>query len=171
LIGIDDRRRKKMPKSLNLPPLALVIDDDHLAGLLFARALEKLSLQVKISDTRWKAIQLAELHAHRIVLMLVDVVLAPPDLQMQGDFRGRVEDGARLLSLLKYLCPNAIAVQMSAYSPGELAENGYQLVEAQQFLQKPFTGGMLREHIQKLLPDLQMPRNPILPVSDVTWTG
>jgi CheY-like chemotaxis protein len=115
---------EEMPKSLNLPPLALVIEDDHLAGLLYARALEKLGLQVMISDTRWKAIQRAELHAHRIVLMLVDVVLAPPDLQMQGDFRGRVEDGARLLSLLKYLCPNAIAVQMFAYSLGELAENG-----------------------------------------------
>ena len=159
-----------MSERLNLPPLVLVIEDDHLASLFYAGSLEKVGLQVICADSTEKAVHLAELHGHRIVLMLVDVVLAPPEYRLTGDLRNRVQNGARLLSLLSYHCPKAIAVQMSAYSLKELLENGYK-VEAHHFLQKPVKPGLLRETVQKLLPDLKVPSRPILPHSDVTWCG
>jgi len=52
----------------HLPPLALVIDDDHLMGQLCARTLERLGLQVVCCDTSVKAANLMQLHEppHRV---------------------------------------------------------------------------------------------------------
>ena len=59
---------------------------------------------------------------------------------------------------------------MSAYAADELGAHGYQL-EAEHFIQKPFTPATLRTFVQQLLPDLKVPDRPILPASDVTRHG
>ena len=61
-------------KKFDLPPVALVVEDDHMTALLCTRALETLGLQVMCCDTSLKAAKIAQLHEHRIHLMLVDVV-------------------------------------------------------------------------------------------------
>lgn len=155
---------------LKLPPLALVIDDDHLIGTLCARALERLGLQVICCETSVQGAKLVQLHGHRIVWILADVVLAQPQSKLMGTGPIQASDGARLLSLLKHACPNAIAVQMSAYSVTELAAKGYK-VDVPHFLQKPFTPETLRTMVKQLLPNLQIPSKPILPPIDVTWCG
>jgi two-component system, cell cycle sensor histidine kinase and response regulator CckA len=153
---------------LSLPPLILVVEDDCMMGLLCARALERLGVQVLITDSARRAAQEAERHAHRIQLFLVDVVLAAPPLRLEDIEAHPEADGARLLSLLKHFCPHAVAVQMSAYAAHELSQHGYQL-EAGHFIQKPFAPATLRTFVQQLLPDLKVPEHPILPASDVTW--
>ncbi len=100
----------------------------------------------------------------------MDVVLATPPLRLE-DMKAHPEaDGGRLLSLLRYLCRDAVAVQMSAHAADELETHGYQL-EAEHFIRKPFTPATLQALVQRLLPDLKVPSHPILPASDVTWYG
>src|SRR5688500_5927360 len=123
-------------KQLNLPPVALVVEDDHMTALLCTRALEALGLQVMCCDTSLKAAKVAQLHEHRIQIIFVDVVLASPTFRMSQHRTDPEEDGARLLSLLTHFCGRAVAVQMSAYTKQELDEYGYR-IEAQHFLQKP----------------------------------
>jgi len=159
-----------MSTKSNLPPVALVVDDDHLINLLCTRTLEKLGLQVICCDSSAKAARLAELHAHRIRLFIVDVVLAAPELRLNHKSSGQEDDGARLLSLLEHFCKNAVAVQISAYSTEELTERGYPL-EAKHFLQKPFTPAILRTLVHNLLPDIDVPSEDVLPTRDVTWYG
>jgi CheY-like chemotaxis protein len=153
---------------LNLPPLFLVVEDDPMMGLLCARALERIGVQVLISDSARRATQEAERHAHRIQLFLVDVVLAAPPLRLEDREAHPHADGRHLLSLLKHFCPRAVAVQMSAYAATDLDQHGYQL-EAKHFIQKPFAPATLRAFVQELLPDLKVLDHPILPASDVTW--
>ena len=156
-----------MPTGIKLPPVALVIDDDHSIGDLCTRALERVGFHVVCCDTSVKASNLAQLHGHRIVCILADVVLLP-GAQLTGASAAHEGNGARLLPLLKYVCPSAIALQMSAYSEAELAARGYQL-EVPHFLQKPFTPEMLRAKMKQLLPHFNIPRSLTLPADEVAW--
>lgn len=151
-----------------LPPVALVIDDDHCIGELCARALERVGLQVICCDTSMKAANAMQLHGHRIVCILADVVLATPELKFLGASAAQEGNGARLLPLLKYVCHSAIAVQMSAHSLAELAVMGYK-VEVPHFLHKPFTPETLRAMMKQLAPHLNIPRSLTLPAEDVAW--
>lgn len=157
-----------MPTQGKLPPVALVIDDDHCTGELCARALERVGLQVICCDTSVKAGNAMQLHGHRIVFILTDVVLATPQVKLMAHGSAQEGNGARLLPLLKYMCQSAIAVQMSAYSKTELAGMGYK-VEVPHFLQKPFTPEMLRAMVKQLAPQLNIPRSLTLPADDVMW--
>lgn len=73
-----------MATRLKLPPMALVVDDDHCIGELCARALDRLGLQVLCCDTSVKAGNVMQLHGHRIVLIVADVVLAVPGAKLVG---------------------------------------------------------------------------------------
>lgn len=157
-----------MHTRLNLPPAALLVEDDHMMALLCARALEPLGLQVLCCNSSLNAVNVAHLHDHRIQLILVDVVLATPELRLSHNPIHPESDGARLLSLLKRFCRHAVAVQMSAYSRQELAAHGYE-IEADNFLHKPFTPATLRRLVKTLLPDLKVPNEPIFPASEITW--
>jgi DNA-binding NtrC family response regulator len=159
-----------MNKTLNLPPLVLVVDDDHLFGLLCARSLEKLGLQVICADSAIQAAQVTELHMQRIILMLIDVVLIRPNLRLTTGDIPPFQDGTQLLALLEHRCPHAVCIQMSAYTSQELAENGYH-IQSRRFLQKPIKPKTLRETVRDLFPDLEVPSKPILPASDITWCG
>ncbi|HKN87651.1 MAG TPA: hypothetical protein VJV04_12385, partial [Nitrospiraceae bacterium] len=90
-----------------------------------------------------KAANLVQLHGHRIVCMLADVVLASPGSIPLGSTTAQEGNGARLLPLLKHVCTPGVPVQMSAYSVAELAAMGYD-VQVPHFLQKPFTPETLR---------------------------
>jgi CheY-like chemotaxis protein len=148
----------------------LVVEDDHMTALLCARALETLGLPVMCCDTSLKAAKVAQLHEHRIQLILVDVVFASPEFRLTQHRTAPQDDGARLLALLTHFCSDALAVQMSAYTKHGLEEYHYQ-IEAEHFLQKPFTLETLRSLVRMLLPNLKVPSKPILPASYVTWCG
>jgi DNA-binding NtrC family response regulator len=151
-----------------LPPMALVIDDDPCIGALCAHALVRVGLEVICCDTSVIAANLMQLHGHRIVCILANVVLATPGVKFMGTSPAEEANGARLLPLLKYVCPSAIAVQMSAYSEADLAAMGYK-VEVPHFLQKPFTPEMLRAMLKQLAPHLNIPRSLTLPADEVAW--
>jgi DNA-binding NtrC family response regulator len=151
-----------------LPPVALVVDDDPSITALCARALERVGLHVISCDTSVKAANVMQLHSHRIVCILSDVVLATPGLKSIGASAAQEGNGARLLPLLKYVCPSAIAVQMSAYSVAELTAMGYK-VEVPHFLHKPFTPEALRAMVKHLAPHLNIPRTLTLPADEVAW--
>ena len=151
-----------------LPPVALVIDDDPCIGALCARSLERVGLQVICCDTSVKAANVMQLHSHRIVCILADVVLARPGLEFMDATPPHEANGARLLPLLNYACQSAIAVQMSAHSVAELAAMGYK-VEVPHFLQKPFTPETLRAMVKELAPHLNIPRILTLPADEVMW--
>jgi DNA-binding NtrC family response regulator len=155
-----------MPSRVKLPPMVLVVEDDHSMRELCTRALERVGIQVICCDTSMKASNYMHLHGHRIACILADVVLGAPT------FKGRNPtyegNGARLLSLLKYVSPSAVAVQMSAYSVSELSSMGYK-VEVPHFLRKPFTPEKLRAMVTQLLPHLNIPRVLTLPADEVVW--
>ena len=151
-----------------LPPVALVIDDDPSISALCAQALERVGLQVLCCDTTVKASNVMQLHSHRVVCILADVVLATPGLKFIGASAAQEGNGARLLPLLKYVCQSAIAVQMSAYSLAELAAMGYK-VEVPHFLHKQFTPEALRALVKQLAPHLNIPRTLTLPADEVAW--
>ena len=159
-----------MNKKLNLPPAALVVEDDYMMALLCARTLESVGLQVLCCNSSLKAATVSQLHDYRIQFILVDVVLATPALRLSQNAAHPEDDGARLLSLLKHFCRHAVAVQMSAYSRQELAEHGYQ-IEAEHFLHKPFSPATLRSLVKTLLPDLKIQNHSVLPATEVTWCG
>jgi len=159
-----------MQKKCNLPPAALVLEDDPMMTLLCARALESLGFQALCCNTSFKAANAAHLHDYRIQFMLVDVVLATPAMRLRQTQIHPKDDGTRLLPLLQHVCSHAVAVQMSAYSLQELTEQGYH-VDVEYFLQKPFTPPTLRRLVHDLLPNLKIPSRPILPISAVTWCG
>lgn len=151
-----------------LPPVALVVDDDPSISALCAQALERVGLHVICCDTSVKAANVMQLHSHRVVCILADVVLATPGLKFIGASAAQEGNGARLLPLLKYVCQSAIAVQMSAYSLAELAAMGYK-VEVPHFLHKPFTPEALRALVKQLAPHLNIPRTLTLPADEVAW--
>ena len=109
-----------MQKKCNLPPAALVVEDDPMMALLCAHALESLGFQALCCNTSFKAANAAHLHDYRIQFMLVDVVLATPAMRLRQTQIPPKDDGTRLLPLLQHVCSHAVAVQMSAYSFQEL---------------------------------------------------
>lgn len=155
---------------LNLPPVALVVEDDYTTALLCARVLEPLGFQVMCCDSDHKAANVTQGHGHRIHLMLIDVVLASPQIRLSNGLVNEDGDGARLFTVLAHFCPQATAIQMSAHSLPELTEKGY-TIQAKHFLQKPFTPAALRGLVRMLLPGLKVPTHPILPATEVTWYG
>jgi DNA-binding NtrC family response regulator len=157
-----------MPIGVKLPPMALVIDDDHDISHLCTRALERVGVHVMCCDNSMKAANLTQLYGHRIVCILADVVLAMPSATRKSNSPAPEGNGARLLPLLTYGCPSAIAVQMSAHSVAELAPMGYE-VKVPHFLQKPFTSEKLRAMLKQLLPHLNIPRTLTLPADEVMW--
>jgi CheY-like chemotaxis protein len=93
-----------MNQRLKLPPAALVVEDDHMMALLCARTLESLGWQVLCCNSSLKAATVAQLHDYRIQFILVDVVLATPEVRLSQTAVHPADDGARLLSLLKHFC-------------------------------------------------------------------
>ena len=157
-----------MAVSTKYPPAVLVVEDDTLIQLLIARALEKVGFQVFAAANPAEAGKLTELYAHRFVLLLVDVVLAYPEFRVEGGQTLSDGDGARLLSILHTVCPHAVAVQMSAYTPAELAAKGYRL-EARHFLQNPFTVAKLRGLVEGFLSETPLDPDAMLPLPEIPW--
>jgi DNA-binding NtrC family response regulator len=159
-----------MATSTKYPPAVLVVEDDTLIQLLISRALEKVGFQVFAAANAADAGKLAELYAHRIVLLLVDVVLAHPELRIKGQQAIPEGDGALLLPRLHTVCPHAVAVQISAYTADELAGKGYRL-EACHFLQKPFTVAKLRGLVEGFLSELPLDPDAMMPLAEIPWCG
>lgn len=150
--------------SKKLPPMVLVVEDDLSMRELCTQALERVGIQVICCDTSVKAANHMQLYGHRVACILADVVLGTPKLSGSD----RAHDGARLLPLLQYASPSAVAVQMSAYSLSELSLMGYK-VEVPHFLHKPFTPHKLRATVNDLLPHLNIPRVLTLPADEIAW--
>ena len=159
-----------MAVSTKYPPAVLVVEDDTLIQLLIARALEKVGFQVFAAANPAEAGKLTELYAHRFVLLLVDVVLAYPEFRVEGGQTLSDGDGARLLSTLHTVCPHAVAVQMSAYTPEELTAKGYRL-KACHFIQKPFTVAKLRGLVEGFLSEPPLNPDAMMPLAEIPWCG
>lgn len=93
-----------MQKKGNLPPAALVVEDNPMMALLCARALEPLGFRVLCCNDSLKAANVAHLHDYRIQFMLVDVVLATPGMRLHNAQIHPEDDGARLLPLPTPTC-------------------------------------------------------------------
>lgn len=148
----------------HLPPMVLVVEDDPCMRELCTRALERVGMHVICCETSVKAANHMQLYGHRVTCILADVILGTSKLTGNDS----AHDGARLLPLLKYACPSAVAVQMSAYSLAELSFMGYK-VEVPHFLHKPFTPEKLRATVNELLPHLNIPRVLTLPADEIAW--
>ncbi len=159
-----------MPTSPKFPPAVLVVEDDTLVQLLCSRALENVGFQVFAASNTTEAVKLIDLYAHRIVLLLVDVVLGTSEFHIGGQRRPAGGDGTRLLSTLHRASPHAVAVQMSAYTADELAAQGYH-VEARHFLQKPFTIPKLRGLVEGFLSELPLNPDAMMPLAEIPWYG
>lgn len=159
-----------MPMSTKYPPAVLVVEDDTLIQLLISRALEKVGFQVFAAANTAEAGKLTGLYAHRFVLLLVDVVLGYPALRIKGQQTLLEGDGARLLSRLHAVCPHAVAVHMSAYTPEELAAQGY-CIKARHFLQKPFTVAKLCGLVEGFLSELPLDQDAMMPLAEIPWCG
>jgi hypothetical protein len=114
--------------------------------------------------------KLGALYAHRIVLLLVDVVLGYPEFRVQGRRIQPEANGANLLPMLHAACPRAVAVQMSAYTLEELTAKGYH-IEAHHFLQKPFTVSKLRGLVEGFLSELPLNPDAMVPLAEIPWCG
>ena len=121
-------------------PAVIVVDDDPIIQRLCSRTLERLGFEVLIVTDGGGAAALAAAHSRRVVLLLVDVVLQSR--------HGTGEDGSQVLVTLKPLFPYAVAVQMTAYTIDELRARGYKEMNADLFLQKPFSPLELRGLVQ-----------------------
>lgn len=155
-----------MPTQVKSPPTVLVVEDDPCIRELCTQALERVGIQVVCCDTSMKAANHMQRYGHRVACIVADVVLSTSNVR--GSNAAHEGNGARLLPLLQYASPSALAVQMSAYSLSELGSMGY-TVEVPHFLHKPFTPEKLRGMVSQLLPHLNIPRVLTLPVDEIAW--
>ncbi len=103
----------------------LVVEDERSILKLAERILSGLNYRVLTAQSPSEALQTAEDHADRIVMLITDVVM--PEM-----------NGRELAERLKTLCPNLRCLYMSGYTANVIAHRGV-LDKDCQFIQKPFS--------------------------------
>ena len=115
----------------------LVVEDDAAVMKLTAKILNGLNYTVLTAQTRGKAMDLAERHAHRIELLLIDVVM--PEM-----------NGRDLANEIRSICPNLKTLFMSGYTADVIAQHGV-LEEGVNLIQKPFATAAMASAVRKAL--------------------
>jgi DNA-binding NtrC family response regulator len=131
----------------------LVIDDDVELQALCTTILGQAGYTLLRADGSAEALEVADRYPGPIHLMLLDLLLYPPDVQLdrRGITRPRVH-GDQLLPMLRTKRPSSRILLMSASSPWRLAGRGMGPVLRQYpFLQKPFIPEVLRQTVQRVL--------------------
>ncbi len=131
----------------------LVVDDDVEILTLCAVKLEAHGFSVLKAIGSAEAHRLCADHPAKIDLILVDVMLYPPavELDTPENVSPRMH-GDKLVPILRTQRPLTPIMLMSASSPWKLGGRGMARVLRQYpFLQKPFTGDLLLEKVRAIL--------------------
>jgi CheY-like chemotaxis protein len=134
-------------------PTIMVVDDDAVTLKLCATYLEAAGYSVLTADGSSEAQHLCDTYRSKIDLIILDLLLYPPAVQMDHhtNTRPRVH-GDKLLSILRMKRPLARVLLVSATPPQTIGARGMgRLVRQHPFLQKPFTRDVLCEKVQQLL--------------------
>jgi DNA-binding NtrC family response regulator len=134
-------------------PTILIIDDDPDLHVLCTTILGKAGHSMLRADGSTEALEIADRYPGMIHLILVDLLLYPPDVQLdrRGLSRPRVH-GDQLVPMLRAKRPSSRILLMSAASPYRLAGRGMgPLLRHSPFMQKPFTPDGLLKTVHRVL--------------------
>lgn len=141
------------PLAASRPSTVLIVDDDVDMLNLCAVKLEAHGFSVLKAIGSAEALRVCADHPAKIDLILIDVMLYPPTVQLDNlkNAPPRMH-GDKLLPILRMKRPLTPIMLMSASSPWKLGGRGMAGVLRQYpFLQKPFTGDMLLEKVRATL--------------------
>lgn len=131
------------------PSTVLIVDDDVDMLTLCAIKLDSHGFWVLTAIGSAEAHRLCADHPAKIVLILIDVMLYPPGVQLDNlkNVSLRVH-GDKLLPILRTKRPLTPIILISASSPWNLGGRGMAgMLRQYPFLQKPFTGDLLLEKV------------------------
>jgi CheY-like chemotaxis protein len=131
----------------------LIVDDDPDLLKLCAVKLQAQGFGVLTALGSTEAHRLCADHPGKIELIVIDVMLYPPEVEIDSHHNPlpRVH-GDKLLPLLRTQRPLTRLMLMSASPPFKLRERGMaKLLSQYVFLQKPFTGEVLVEKVREAL--------------------
>ena len=135
------------------PSTILIVDDDVEMLTLCAVKLEAHGFSVLKAIGSAEAHRLCTDHTGKIDLILIDVMLYPPVVQLDNlkNVSPRVH-GDKLLPILRTIRPLTPIMLMSASSPWKLGGRGMAgVLRRYPFLQKPFTSDQLLEKVRAIL--------------------
>ena len=138
----------------------LVVDDDPSTLLLCSRKLQAEGFQVLQAGGSSEALQLCSQHKGDIHLLLTDLLLPPPALQMAaGKNSFPRTHGQELVHRVLKLKPQTRVLLISAYTNDELREQGIER-EGLPFLPKPFSPDALLQGVRGALagPPVTLPK-------------
>ena len=115
----------------------LVVEDDPAVLKLADKILNGIGYTALTARTRGEAMDQATRHAHRILLLIVDVVM--PEM-----------NGRELANEILSICPNLKTLFMSGYTADVIAHHGV-LEEGVNFIQKPFSKYGMASAVRKVL--------------------
>lgn len=115
----------------------LVIEDEDGVRSLIMQILKRNGYTVLQARDGIEAVEICELHADKINLIISDVVI--PYINIK-----------QLASTLTSLCPKARVLYMSGYSDEAVASHGA-IGQGSAFLQKPFTTAALTRKVQEMI--------------------
>jgi two-component system, cell cycle sensor histidine kinase and response regulator CckA len=134
-LQVSARASKPVERQLTLPPLSLlVVEDEAQLSRFIAEALERAGCSVIVAANASEALEAIEGSQH------LDLVIS--DVIMPGT------NGLELVRLLRERRPTLRALFMSGYATRLVESRGVDL-EAERFLQKPFTLDQLISAIQE----------------------
>ncbi len=131
----------------------LLVDDDVEMLTLCAGKLEAHGFSVLKAIGSAEADRLCAEHPAKIDLILIDVMLYPPEVQLDNHKNGSPRmRGDKLVPILRTKRPLTPIMLMSASSPWKLGGRGMaQVLRRYPFLQKPLTGDLLLEKVRAIL--------------------
>lgn len=160
------------PNTSASPQRILVVDDDPSVRLLCSKTLTQAGYVVLEAEGSSEAMALYSTSTEPIHLLLTDLFLPPPDFQLSS---GRNQyprvNGHELVRQALSLKKELRVLLMSSHPMASLASQGIP-VEADRFLQKPFSVAALLEHVAFALASAPLPfhaRPVTSPGKDVQW--
>ena len=128
---------KTTPLSKGKGEWVMVVEDNAPVLKLAEKILNGLGYTVLTARTQGEAMDLAKRHAHRIQVLLVDVVM--PEM-----------NGRELANRIQSFCPNLKTLFMSGYTADVIAHHGL-LEPGIHFIQKPFSKKGMATRVRALL--------------------
>ena len=133
----DAMEEKTTPIPKGKGEWVLVVEDNDSVLKLAGKMLNGLGYTVLTARTWGEAMDLAKRHAHKIQLLIIDVVM--PEM-----------NGRELTNKLLSICPNLKTLFMSGYTSDVITHHGV-LEEGVNFIQKPFTTHEIASAVRKVL--------------------
>ncbi len=153
------------------PQRILVVDDDPSIRLLCSKTLKQAGYVVLEADGSSEAMALYSASTVPIHLLLTDLFLPPPDFQLISSRNQypRV-NGHELVRQALSLRKELRLLLMSSHPMANLAAQGIR-VEADRFLQKPFSVAALLDRVTFALASAPLPFDalPSTSTKDVQW--